>query len=60
MESKKQINRNKLMGGRDRGIKTHGHGQQCGDCGGNWGKRWVNGNGKNIIKIKNKYIENFF
>ena len=59
---------NRLIGGgevkgggiEENGKKTHGHGQQCGDCGGNWGKRWVNGNGKNIIKIKNKYIEKFF
>ena len=35
-----------------KGKRTHGHGQQCGDC---WGKgaiKGLNGNGKNIIKVK--------
>ena len=37
--------------------RTHGHGQQCGDCGDRgWvevkkGIRGINGNGKNTIKI---------
>ena len=35
-----------------KGKKTHGHGQQCGDWGGGEGRiRGINGNGKNIIKI---------
>ena len=36
----------------EKGERTHGHGQQCGDCwemGNIWG---LNGNGTNIIKIK--------
>ena len=35
-----------------KGKRTHGCGQQCGDC---WGKgriRGLNGSGKNTIKIK--------
>ena len=31
--------------------RTHGHGEQCGDCWGEGGIRGLNGNGKNIIKI---------
>ena len=34
------------------GKRTHGHGQQC--AGGEEGVRGLNGNGKNIIKIKKK------
>ena len=34
--------------------KTHGHGQQCGDCGGEGSIRRINGNGKNTIIIINK------
>ena len=37
--------------------KTHGRGQQCGDCGGEAGKGVVpevNDNGKNTIKKKSK------
>ena len=34
------------------GKRTHGLGQQCGDCLGDGGIRGPNGNGKNIIKIK--------
>ena len=33
-----------------KGKRTHGHGQQCGDCGGRGISR-LNGNGKNTIKI---------
>ena len=35
-----------------KGKRTHGHGQQCGDCWGQGGIRGLNGNGKNTIKIK--------
>ena len=35
-----------------KGKKTHGHGQQCGDCRGQGCVRGLNGNGKNTIKIK--------
>ena len=28
------------------GKRTHGHGQQCGDCAGGEGIRGLNGNGK--------------
>ena len=34
--------------------RTHGHGQQCGDCWGEGGMRELNDNGKNTIKIKLK------
>ena len=35
------------------GKRTHGHGQQCGDCWGWGGIRGLNGNGgKSTIKIK--------
>ena len=43
------------LGGRgieQKGKRTHGHGQQCGDCGGWGGIRGLNGNVKNTIKIK--------
>ena len=36
------------------GKRTHGHGQQCGDCLGDKGIRRLNGNGKNTIR---KYKE---
>ena len=39
-------------GTEQKGKRTHGHGQQCGDCWGVGGIREVNGNGKNTIKIK--------
>ena len=35
-----------------KGKRTHGYGQQCGDCWVEGGERGLNGNGKNIIKIK--------
>ena len=31
--------------------RTHAHGQQCGDCGGEGGIKGLNGNGKNVINI---------
>ena len=34
-----------------KGKRTRGHGQQCGDCWGERGIRGLNGNGKNVIKI---------
>ena len=36
-----------------KGKRTHGHGQQCGDCcmGGGRGRRGLNVKEKNIIKI---------
>ena len=44
-------------GGIDRkGKRTHGHGQQCGDCWGEAGIRGLNSNGKNTIKIIKKYV----
>ena len=36
-----------------KGNRTHGHGQQCGDCGG-VGIKGLHGNGKNTRKKKNK------
>ena len=35
---------------KEKGLTDNG--QQCGDCGGERGLRGLNGNGKNIIKIK--------
>ena len=37
-----------------KGKRTHGHGQQCGDGWGEEGKRGLNGNGKNITIKKEK------
>ena len=41
-----------LGGGRieQKGKRTHGHGQQCGDCWGERCKRGLNGNGKKYNK----------
>ena len=36
------------------GKRTHGHGQQCGDCWGEGVIRELNDNGKNTMKIKFK------
>ena len=33
------------------GERTHGHGQQWGDCWGKRGMRRLNGNGKSTVKI---------
>ena len=33
-----------------KGERTHGHEQWCGDCSGEKGVRGLNSNGKNIIK----------
>ena len=43
----------RLEGGgiEQKGKRTHGHGQQCGDCWGGGSIRGLNGNGKNTIKI---------
>ena len=43
-----------LAGGgiEQKGKRTHGHGQQCGDCWGLGGIRGLKGNVKNTIKIK--------
>ena len=35
-----------------KGERTHGHRQQCGDCWGEGGVRGPNGNGKNTVKNK--------
>ena len=38
------------VGIEQKGKRTHGHGQQCGDF---WGERGIRGlNGKNVVKIK--------
>ena len=37
-----------------KGKRTHGHGQQCGDCWGEGSIMELNSNGKNTIKIKFK------
>ena len=34
-----------------KGKRTHGHGQQCGDCWKERGIRRLNGNGKNTVKV---------
>ena len=45
-----------LAGGgiEQKGKRTHGHGQQCGDCWGEEGIRGLKGNGKNTLKIFKK------
>ena len=43
-------------GTEQKGKRTHGHGQQCGDCWGQEGISGLNGNGKNTIKYINKDI----
>ena len=35
-----------------KGKRAHVHEQQCGDCWGERGVKGLNGNGKNVIKIK--------
>ena len=43
------------LGGRgteQKGKRTHGYGQQCGDCWGEGGLSGLNGNEKNTIWIK--------
>ena len=52
-----------MLGGggiEQKGKRTHGHGQQCGDCWGEGGIRGLNDNGKNTIKIKSKNKEKIF
>ena len=39
-------------GTEQKGERTHGHGQACGDCRGVGCIRGMNGNGKNTIKLK--------
>ena len=39
-----------------KGKRTHGHGQPCGDCWGEGSIRGLNGNGKYTIKVKLKNI----
>ena len=43
-----------LVGGgiEQKGKRTHGHAQKCGDCWGSGSIRGLKGNGKNTIKIK--------
>ena len=53
MESRMTAGVGRLGGGGidKKGKRTHGHGQQCGDC---WREaviRGLNGNGKNTVKI---------
>ena len=43
-----------MEGLRKKGKRTHGHGQQCGDCWGAEHIRGLKGNVKNTIKIKIK------
>ena len=40
-----------------KGKRTHGHGQQCGDCRGQGSVRGVNANGKKYNKKKRKQEE---
>ena len=59
MESRMTASRKeRLKGGgmEQKGKRTHGHGQQCGDCWGEVGIRELNGNGKNIIKFLKNLI----
>ena len=43
----------RLEGGgiKQKGKRTHGHGQQCGDCREEGSLKRLNGNGKNTVKI---------
>ena len=41
-----------LLKVKGKGKRTHGHGQQCGDCWGEGSIRRLKGNIKNTIKIK--------
>ena len=50
--------RSGIGGIEQKGERTHGHGQQCGGCWREVGIRGLNGNGKNMIKIK-KEIMNY-
>ena len=54
MESRLRVLGRGLGGGgiEQKGKRTHGCGQQCGNCGGEMGIRGTNGNGNNIIKNK--------
>ena len=53
-----------MSGGIEQKIKrTHGHGQQCGDCRGEEvrgsGRQYkgdINGNGKNTIKVNKRHL----
>ena len=48
------------LGGRgieQKGKRTHGHGQQRGDCWVKAGIRGLNGNGKNTIKKRRRHIK---
>ena len=52
MESRMTAKGVKELGGEQKGKRTRGHGQKCGDYGGGWeGIRGLNGNGKNTIKF---------
>ena len=43
---------------KQKGKRTHGQGQQCGDCSGAGGVRRLNGNGKTTIKkLKIKKVQ---
>ena len=57
MESRLTAMGGRLEGGgiKQKGERTHGHGQQCGDCEGEGGIRKINGNGKNTTK--NNFLE---
>ena len=45
----------RVEGTEQKGKRTHGHGQQCGNCRGEGGVRGLNDNGeKNTTKIKSR------
>ena len=56
MENKMTARVEEVRGWRDwaKGKRTHEHGQQCGDCWGEWGLRGLKGNVKSTIKSKFK------
>ena len=56
IESRMTASRGKLgVGGTEqKGKRTHGHGQRCGECWAEGAVRGLNGNGNNIRKIKKK------
>ena len=57
----KKINKEKMGmvgdgGIEQKGKRTHGHGQQCGDCGGEVGIRGLNGNMKKKLINQGNFI----
>ena len=58
MESRLRAKGERIGGGgiKQKGKRTHGHGQPCGDCKGEGDIRGLNGNGKIQFKAFKKYL----